>query len=209
MTTSYFRLAGLVASALLFGSLIVAALCGPAAAQVSSNDILNAIAPAPNRSLSDQALGSLSTAEPDRTFIDSLRHRSRSLSVTEGERVIALNRPKIDLEINFDYNSAEISDKARPQLDQLAEALRNPRVEGSVIVLGGHTDAKGGADYNQKLSQRRAESVKRYVEKLNVNGDNLSTVGYGKRHLKNTDDPNASENRRVQITNLSTNQAAR
>ena len=78
-------------------------------------------------------------------------------------------------------------------------------------MLSGHTDAKGSDDYNQKLSERRAEAVKKYlVEKLKLSPDNLTTAGYGRRDLKNKDNPFAAENRRVQIVNLSSvNQAQR
>jgi len=61
------------------------------------------------------------------------------------------------------------------------------------------------------MSERRAEAVKKYlVEKLHVSAENLSTVGYGKKHLLNTANPFAPENRRVQIINMSeVNQANR
>ena len=89
--------------------------------------------------------------------------------------------------------------------------MRSAQLEKSVIVISGHTDAKGGDDYNQKLSERRAEAVKTYlVEKMKISPDNLTTAGYGKRNLKNKAEPFAAENRRVEIVNMSaTNQASR
>ena len=70
-------------------------------------------------------------------------------------------------------------------------------------MLGGHTDAKGTDDYNQKLSERRAETVKRFlIDNYKVSPDLLVTSGYGKAGLKNSADPFAAENRRVEIVNM-------
>jgi outer membrane protein OmpA-like peptidoglycan-associated protein len=195
-----------LASLLLIGGFTSVLHCGFAMAQVPTSAIINALTPLQTRGLSEAP----PMSESDRAFVQSLRQRTRSLSVDEGERIIAMNRPKIDLEIYFDYNSAEITDKARPQLDALAGALKSPKIAGSVIVLAGHTDAMGGDEYNDKLSQRRAEAVKMYlVGRRDAKADDLSTVGFGKRHLKNTSAPYANENRRVQITNMEDARAER
>jgi outer membrane protein OmpA-like peptidoglycan-associated protein len=89
--------------------------------------------------------------------------------------------------------------------------LRDSRLQDAVFLLAGHTDAVGGEDYNQKLSERRAEAVKGYlVEKFHLSTQNVTTAGYGKRMLKNKTDSSAAENRRVQVTNLATaNEAKR
>jgi outer membrane protein OmpA-like peptidoglycan-associated protein len=79
----------------------------------------------------------------------------------------------------------------------------------ATIVVAGHTDAKGGDKYNERLSDRRAAAVKDYlIDKLHVTEESLTTAGYGKRHLKNPDDPYGSENRRVQIINAPETEAA-
>ena len=205
------KAAGRLAASLLVGGLIWSATGLAASAQtVSSDKILNALAPPVTRSLTAPKP---SLSDSDQAFVDSLRHRTRSLSLDEADRVaaIAKEQPKINLEINFDYNSAAVTEKAEPQLTELGNALKSSRLENSIIVLSGHTDAKGGDDYNQKLSERRAEAVKKYlVEKFKISADNLSTVGYGKRDLKNKNEPFAAENRRVEIVNMGkTNQAAR
>ena len=93
---------------------------------------------------------------------------------------------------------------------KLGRALTNPDLEGSVFLIGGHTDAKGDDDYNQKLSERRAAAVKRFLkEKFDISDDALVTVGYGEEQLKNASDPFAAENRRVQIVNLEQKTAGR
>ena len=74
---------------------------------------------------------------------------------------------------------------------------------GNTFVIAGHTDGKGSDAYNQLLSERRAEAVKRYlVENYNMPPGTLLAVGYGKTMLKNKTNPFASENRRVQIVNM-------
>jgi outer membrane protein OmpA-like peptidoglycan-associated protein len=74
----------------------------------------------------------------------------------------------------------------------------------STFIVAGHTDAKGSDTYNQGLSERRAEAVKRFLaEKYGIDASNLLTVGYGKTQLKNPAGPFASENRRVQVINAS------
>ena len=70
-------------------------------------------------------------------------------------------------------------------------------------MVAGHTDAAGGEDYNQNLSERRAESIKKYlVDKYGINGTDLVTVGYGKSKLKDPNQPMAEANRRVQVVNM-------
>ena len=70
-------------------------------------------------------------------------------------------------------------------------------------MVAGHTDAAGGDAYNQDLSERRADSIKRYlVDKYGINGTDLVTVGYGKSKLKDPSQPLAEVNRRVQVVNM-------
>ena len=130
------------------------------------------------------------------------RGRCRS---TEREEIAAIvkDKPKIDLEINFDYNSADISAKSLPSVQALGRALTNADLKGSTFVVAGHTDAAGGEGYNQELSERRADAIKRYlVDKYGINGTDLVTVGYGKSKLKDPSQPMAEVNRRVQVVNM-------
>jgi outer membrane protein OmpA-like peptidoglycan-associated protein len=176
----------------------------PAEQQPSAEQIIKALKPPKiTRGLTAPAVEPARAAE-DARFVEGLRTRAtRSLSTDERERIneIAKSRPSIDLEINFEYNSAVISPKAIPQVNALAQALASPDLKGSTFVLAGHTDAKGGETYNQGLSERRAEAVKSYLmEKHSIDGSVL-TAGYGKSQLKNSSNPFAPENRRVQVIN--------
>ena len=85
----------------------------------------------------------------------------------------------------------------------LGQALSSAELKGSTFVVAGYTDIKGGDTFNQTLSERRADAVKRYLaEKYNIDAANLVTVGYGKTKLKNPTNPVAAENRRVQVVNM-------
>ena len=152
------------------------------------------------------------TAAAESKLIQKVRGRAtRSLSVSEREEIASIvkDKPKIDLEINFDYNSADISAKSLPSVQALGRALASSDLKGSTFVVAGHTDAAGGEGYNQDLSERRADSIKRYlVEKYGINGSDLVTVGYGKSKLKDPSQPMAEANRRVQVVNMETKTTA-
>ena len=185
-----------------------------AAEQQTADQILNALKPkALTRSLSGGAPAPKTISQEDQRFLDSLRtKRTRSLSAGERERVatIAKEKPSIDLTINFDYNSADISKRTLPAVTELGKALSNPEIKGGVFMVAGHTDGKGGEEYNQSLSERRAEAIKRYlVEKFGIAAENLVAVGYGKTQLKTPNNPFADENRRVQVVNMESSKEAR
>ena len=193
-------------------SVIAAALVLPAGAAMaqrnpSSQQIIDALKPKQplTRSLSVSPAEQAKKAETDK-FVDTLRNRpTRSLSIDERQQIatVAQERPRIDLEIKFDYNSANIAKAALADMDNLGKALTDPALKGGTFVLAGHTDAVGGEEYNQDLSSRRADSVKRYLmEKYSLAPDHLVTAGYGKTRLKNKDNPKAPENRRVEVVNM-------
>lgn len=83
--------------------------------------------------------------------------------------------------IYYDYNSAEIRDDAAQELDNLLTLLQdNPDMR---IELSSHTDARGDGKYNMKLSQKRAESAKKYVIDRGVADDRIIPRGYGETRL--------------------------
>ena len=147
------------------------------------------------------------------SFVASIRNRkTRSLSLGEREEIaeIATSKPKIDLEIQFDYNSADIRPSSMPAVQELGKALSNASLRGSTFIVAGHTDAIGSDAYNQDLSERRADTIKRYLtDKYGINGSDLVTVGYGKSKLKDPNAPLDPINRRVQVVNLDTRTAAK
>lgn len=188
---------------------------GPGAAlaadEVTEDQILKALTPTKKPLTRGLSVGGSAepAANPTETkFVTSVRGRTtRSLSRTEREEIAAIvkDKPKIDLEITFDYNSADISAKSIPSVEALGRALSNAELKGSTFVVAGHTDAAGGEEYNQTLSERRADAIKKYlVDKYGINGSDLVTVGYGKSKLKDPNQPLAEANRRVQVVNMET-----
>jgi outer membrane protein OmpA-like peptidoglycan-associated protein len=146
-------------------------------------------------------------------FLQSVRGRPpRSLTSAEREGIatMAQAKPNIDLEITFDHGSANIGQKSLASVQALGRALASPGLKGSTFVVAGHTDAAGTDVYNQDLSERRADSIKRYlVEKFHIAGSDLVTVGYGKSKLKDPSQPLAEVNRRVQVVNMQSKTAAK
>jgi outer membrane protein OmpA-like peptidoglycan-associated protein len=181
---------------------------------VSSDQILQALTP---KRLTRSLTAAPAAEDPAKTaaeaqFVQSIKNRTtRSLSSGERDQIyaIAQQKPNIDLEITFDYNSANISKSALPQVDALGKALTDPSLKGTTFVVAGHTDAVGSDNYNQDLSERRADSVKQYLTtKYGMAAADLVTVGYGKTRLKNPNDPKGGENRRVQVVNMASTKAA-
>jgi outer membrane protein OmpA-like peptidoglycan-associated protein len=190
--------------AVVTGSLTWLAFGTPAlAGDLSQQQIFDALMPhQTTRSLTAVA----STGPGHQALIENLRHRgTRSLTTTERTELaeMADERPAVDLQVYFDFDSAAITPKAVPQLTNLGNALSKPELRGSMVTINGHTDAKGTDSYNQKLSEQRAETIKQYlIDHFPLSSENLVAVGYGKQRPKNTGDLFAPENRRVEIVNL-------
>ena len=187
-----------------------------AADDVTEDQIVRALAPAKEppltRGLSIAPQADPAAAAAEGRLLHNIRGRAtRSLSASEREEIsaIAKDKPNIDLEITFDYNSANISTKSLPSVQALGKALTNPDLKGSTFVVAGHTDAAGGEAYNQDLSERRADSIKRYLTgKYSIAAADLVTVGYGKSKLKDPANPLAEVNRRVQVVNMANKNTA-
>lgn len=103
----------------------------------------------------------------------------------------------------FQYNSAELTPKARRQLDAVATALKSPKLDRYRFELQGHTDAAGGEEYNLSLSEQRAQAVFDYlVVQHGIDPQRLTAVGVGENDLLDPRNPTAEVNRRVKIVNL-------
>jgi len=110
----------------------------------------------------------------------------------------------ITLLVEFDFDKAVVKPQYHGDIEKVANFLKAyPKTTGE---LEGHTDSIGTEEYNMKLSMRRAESVKKYlVEKFNIDGSRLSTVGYGEARpvASNKTDAGRQKNRRV-VANIVT-----
>jgi outer membrane protein OmpA-like peptidoglycan-associated protein len=115
-------------------------------------------------------------------------------------------RIELAADVLFDFDKADIKSEAQQALKQAATVIRE-KGKG-LIRIEGHTDSKGSDPYNQKLSQRRANSVKDWLAKNEgLNNMRFSTAGFGAKKpvASNTkpdgsDDPEGRQkNRRVEI----------
>jgi hypothetical protein len=107
-----------------------------------------------------------------------------------------------DVTLNFPFNSAEITADSREKLARVATALTDPSTIKLGIIVSGHTDAQGSAEYNQLLSERRAQAVRQFlISEHGIDPKRLAAKGYGKSQLLLPSDPNNELNRRVQFQN--------
>jgi outer membrane protein OmpA-like peptidoglycan-associated protein len=201
-------------SMMVIGALLSTTGLALAGDDVSAATIVRALQPKPlTRSLSLAPAADPAAVAAEGHFVETLRNRrTRSLSSSEREEIatIASDKPNIDLEITFDYNSADISASSLSSVQALGKALSDPNLKGSTFVVAGHTDAAGSEGYNQDLSERRADSIKRYlVEKYSIAANDLVTVGYGKSKPKDPNAPMDPANRRVQVVNMENKAASR
>lgn len=111
-------------------------------------------------------------------------------------------RPSLSLLIQFDFNSTTVRPESQQALVNLSKALQSEQLSGSRFAIEGHTDAQGRADYNQKLSQQRAQAVVEFLQTRGVQASRLQAIGKGASELANRAQPFAAENRRVRIVNL-------
>ena len=128
-------------------------------------------------------------------FVD---RRLRGITATPSVRTPG----SFDRTVNFSFDSAELTLDARKELDAVAESLNRPNVAKLDIVINGHTDSVGSPEYNQRLSERRAEAVRQYlITQHGIDGNRLVARGYGKTQLLLPSDPANELNRRVQFQN--------
>ena len=128
--------------------------------------------------------------------------RTRSLRNLTVESITPEAKPSLSLLIQFDFNSAKVKPESQQALSNLAQALQSKELQSAKFAIEGHTDAKGRADYNLKLSRQRADAVRDYLASNGVIDARLNAVGKGSTELANTADPLAADNRRVRIVNL-------
>jgi outer membrane protein OmpA-like peptidoglycan-associated protein len=95
--------------------------------------------------------------------------------------------------IFFDYNQASLRSRSKHELSKLYNFMKqNPLVS---IQVSGHTDSRGDADYNLRLSKNRAQSVVDYLVRNGIPSRRLKAVGYGEiRPIARNENPDLSDN---------------
>ncbi|MFK8250172.1 OmpA family protein [Ancylobacter terrae] len=113
------------------------------------------------------------------------------------------NLAQINVQIQFDLNSAMIKPESYRTIGSIADALHHPILMGYRFIVVGNTDATGTRERNLVLSQERADAiVQALTTTFGVNPASLESVGLGQEALQDTKNPDAAVNRRVQIFNI-------
>ena len=109
-------------------------------------------------------------------------------------------RPVADTSVHFAFDKADLTKKAKQALDQLANDI--PNTKGYLVEIEGGTDSVGGADYNYRLSERRAQAVIQYLaQNYNVPAHKIYVIGLGKDKsvAPNNSSQGRARNRRVDV----------
>lgn len=130
---------------------------------------------------------------------EALRQSTRGTGIEVDRRGddIVLNMPS---SVTFGFDSSELTMSARNALNDVASILN--QYTDTRVNIAGHTDSTGNADYNQRLSERRAESVGNYLAQSGVSRNRLYMTGYGQTQpvASNATEEGRAQNRRVEIT---------
>ncbi len=187
-------------SVLLLSAALMApvALAAPASAQVATSNaqivqgLQASVADVPN--VSAEALRGLAIAHMKYTGPPE----SRPPLAIQLDQLAQIN-----VEIEFDLNSAMIKPSSYRTLGSIADAMHNPILLGYKFLVVGNTDTTGTREINLKLSQERADAVMQALATtFRVDPRRLQAVGLGEENLQDVKHPQAAINRRVQIFNL-------
>jgi len=184
----------IVASLLVCAAIVAVAV--PAGAQPS---------PAAQQNLGGTTEDLIFTTKDLIFTVDDLAGKTKDLEVKETKTEIHIN---LAADVLFDFDKSTLRPSARDALHQAAAIIR-ANANGSTVRIDGYTDSKGSDAYNQRLSDRRAESVRNwFVTKEGLRDVNFATEGFGARNPvapnskpDGSDDPDGRQkNRRVEIT---------
>jgi outer membrane protein OmpA-like peptidoglycan-associated protein len=125
--------------------------------------------------------------------------RERQVLEEAGRRDVDVLTVTFKSDYLFAVNSSSLLPGAYDEINRVANVLN--QYPQTTIVISGHTDSTGSEQYNQRLSERRAESVKNALIGMGVNPARLTTVGYGKSKpvASNASEAGRQLNRRVEI----------
>ena len=121
-----------------------------------------------------------------------------SVDLTKNDAAAKSNAPRV---VYFDFDSYAVKDEYRPVVEANAKLLSADRKKK--MAVEGHTDERGGREYNLALGQKRAESVVKQLELLGVNDNQLEAVSFGKERpaVQGSDEAAWAKNRRAELVN--------
>src|SRR5215831_6641110 len=144
--------------------------------------------------------------------VDTRADQAQTLASQASTRIDALStqvanldsyHPVVETSVHFAFNKANLTKKAKEALDQLLAEV--PNTKGYLLVVEGDTDSIGSANYNYKLSERRAESVVQYLSEKNIPAHKIYVIGLGKDKTAapNKTAEGRAQNRRVEVRLMS------
>lgn len=135
-------------------------------------------------------------------MVEALRMKPLTRSLKPGQPK-PRGEGKLQLQVQFDYNSAVITPPSKALLDKLAGAMKSPALGGLDYSIEGHTDTTGTGAGNLRLSNRRAAAVREYLARASgVPEGKMSSIGMGSAKLADPANPTSPINRRVVIVSL-------
>lgn len=117
---------------------------------------------------------------------------------SKAEAAAPAQKTGLDMLVNFDLNSADLTADTQAKLTEFSRALKDNRLSALDFVVEGYTDASGTPQYNEELSKRRARSVTAFLLANGIAANRLDAIGMGESHprVANPYDP---VNRRVEM----------
>lgn len=138
-------------------------------------------------------------AVDDRTGANAATQTGGAAGSSVGGAALADAQANLIKVVYFDFDSAQIRSEFNGGLEAKAQFLTADRTRR--VKLEGHTDERGGSEYNLALGQQRAEAVRRSLAVLGVSESQMEAVSYGKEKLAapGTDEAAHAQNRRVEL----------
>jgi len=134
--------------------------------------------------------------EKNRALMEELR--KQNIEAKETSRGVMVNLPNV----NFEFDSADLTRDGRSKVDQIANIIKRDAPNRRITVEGHASRESAAAEaYNQRLSERRANTVADSLERNGVNGRNISSQGLGTRApvASNDTESGRQQNRRVEV----------
>jgi len=165
---------------------------------LGSTDLINSLQSV------EQAGSDLSATRLRQLAVQSLNDPSRTNRMNRAPLTDQLGKlAQLTIAIQFDFNSARIRPDSFRAVGLMADALYHPYLQGYRFLIVGHTDAKGNREYNLKLSQQRADAIREaLINPFGISPSRIEAVGLGEEQLLKPANPEAAENRRVQLINV-------
>lgn len=148
--------------------------------------------------LAGAAIGGIAGNLIGKKMDEQAKELSQAIPTAEVNRVGEGINVTFDSTLAFKLNSSELSKTYKEDLKSAAEVFKN--YDDTNILIEGHTDDSGSAEYNMSLSEKRAEAVSNYLIAQGIDASRLTTKWYGEEQPKfANDDENRAKNRRVEL----------